>query len=139
MSLLPTVLAMNCSGGSKQAGARPRGRRSHRPQEQVYLTPLWEGGGKGTLSPGSLGNAGEVGVGADGSYSSQRAQGLLSHWSPPALGHSEFRVSSRAGSLRGPGATSGILQDGDVRLSKALSYALRHGALKLGLPMGAGK
>nr|XP_019573433.1 PREDICTED: tRNA 2'-phosphotransferase 1 isoform X6 [Rhinolophus sinicus] len=61
MSLLPTVLAMNSSGGGKQAGARPRGRRSHRPQEQ----------------------------------------------------------------------------DGDVRLSKALSYALRHGALKLGLPMGA--
>lgn len=28
-------------------------------------------------------------------------------------------------------------QDADVRLSKALSYALRHGALKLGLPMGA--
>lgn len=29
-------------------------------------------------------------------------------------------------------------QDRDVQLSKALSYALRHGALKLGLPMGAG-
>ncbi|XP_037694076.1 tRNA 2'-phosphotransferase 1 isoform X2 [Choloepus didactylus] len=28
-------------------------------------------------------------------------------------------------------------QDPDVRLSKALSYALRHGAVKLGLPMGA--
>ncbi|XP_009184018.2 tRNA 2'-phosphotransferase 1 isoform X1 [Papio anubis] len=28
-------------------------------------------------------------------------------------------------------------QDRDVQLSKALSYALRHGALKLGLPMGA--
>ncbi|ELR57506.1 tRNA 2'-phosphotransferase 1 [Bos mutus] len=28
-------------------------------------------------------------------------------------------------------------QDQDVQLSKALSYALRHGALKLGLPMGA--
>uniref|UniRef100_H0UZN8 2'-phosphotransferase n=1 Tax=Cavia porcellus TaxID=10141 RepID=H0UZN8_CAVPO len=28
-------------------------------------------------------------------------------------------------------------QDRDVKLSKALSYALRHGALKLGLPMGA--
>ncbi|KAM8815127.1 tRNA 2'-phosphotransferase 1 [Rhynchonycteris naso] len=28
-------------------------------------------------------------------------------------------------------------QDGDVQLSKALSYALRHGALKLGLPLGA--
>ncbi|XP_044895419.1 tRNA 2'-phosphotransferase 1 isoform X1 [Felis catus] len=29
-------------------------------------------------------------------------------------------------------------QDRDVQLSKALSYALRHGALKLGLPMRAG-
>nr|XP_023415419.1 tRNA 2'-phosphotransferase 1 isoform X2 [Loxodonta africana] len=28
-------------------------------------------------------------------------------------------------------------QDRDVQLSKALSYALRHGALKLGLPLGA--
>ncbi|XP_017532516.3 tRNA 2'-phosphotransferase 1 isoform X1 [Manis javanica] len=28
-------------------------------------------------------------------------------------------------------------EDRDVQLSKALSYALRHGALKLGLPMGA--
>nr|XP_031546692.1 tRNA 2'-phosphotransferase 1 isoform X3 [Vicugna pacos] len=28
-------------------------------------------------------------------------------------------------------------QDRDVQLSKALSYTLRHGALKLGLPMGA--
>ncbi|XP_031799507.1 tRNA 2'-phosphotransferase 1 [Sarcophilus harrisii] len=28
-------------------------------------------------------------------------------------------------------------QDRDVRLSKALSYALRHGAVKLGLPMGS--
>ncbi|XP_077615826.1 tRNA 2'-phosphotransferase 1 isoform X1 [Crocuta crocuta] len=30
-------------------------------------------------------------------------------------------------------------QDRDVQLSKALSYALRHGALKLGLPMRAGQ
>ncbi|CAK6449673.1 unnamed protein product [Pipistrellus nathusii] len=29
-------------------------------------------------------------------------------------------------------------QDRDVQLSKALSYALRHGALALGLPLGAG-
>ncbi|XP_054581818.1 tRNA 2'-phosphotransferase 1 isoform X1 [Eptesicus fuscus] len=29
-------------------------------------------------------------------------------------------------------------QDRDVQLSKALSYALRHGALRLGLPLGAG-
>ncbi|XP_051821403.1 tRNA 2'-phosphotransferase 1 isoform X1 [Antechinus flavipes] len=28
-------------------------------------------------------------------------------------------------------------QDPDVRLSKALSYALRHGAVKMGLPMGS--
>ncbi|XP_027711768.1 tRNA 2'-phosphotransferase 1 isoform X2 [Vombatus ursinus] len=28
-------------------------------------------------------------------------------------------------------------QDRDVRLSKALSYALRHGAIKMGLPMGS--
>nr|XP_020141999.1 tRNA 2'-phosphotransferase 1 isoform X2 [Microcebus murinus] len=34
-------------------------------------------------------------------------------------------------------AISGLFQDRDVQLSKALSYALRHGALKLGLPMGA--
>lgn len=51
----------------------------------------------------------------------------------------EFRVSSRAGSPRGLTAASGLFQDRDVQLSKALSYALRHGALKLGLPMGPGK
>lgn len=34
---------------------------------------------------------------------------------------------------------TGLFQDRNVQLSKALSYALRHGALKLGLPMRAGK
>lgn len=48
-------------------------------------------------------------------------------------------MGSRAGSPWRPGATAGFFQDRDVQLSKALSYALRHGALKLGLPMGAGK
>ncbi|XP_007518612.1 tRNA 2'-phosphotransferase 1 isoform X2 [Erinaceus europaeus] len=38
---------------------------------------------------------------------------------------------------RGRGAHRPREQDRDVQLSKALSYALRHGALKLGLPMGA--
>ncbi|XP_076971998.1 tRNA 2'-phosphotransferase 1 isoform X2 [Tamandua tetradactyla] len=38
---------------------------------------------------------------------------------------------------RGRRASRPREQDPDVRLSKALSYALRHGALKLGLPMGA--
>lgn len=73
--------------------------------------------------------------------------GLMGHTLPrehrdsSLTGHPLHQVtpSSRAESPWGPGATSGILQDGDVRLSKALSYALRHGALKLGLPMGAGK
>ncbi|XP_061262777.1 tRNA 2'-phosphotransferase 1 isoform X4 [Bos indicus] len=47
-------------------------------------------------------------------------------------------------SLAGPGAQGPAgsaarhpESDRDVQLSKALSYALRHGALKLGLPMGA--
>ncbi|XP_019500866.1 PREDICTED: tRNA 2'-phosphotransferase 1 isoform X1 [Hipposideros armiger] len=68
---------------------------------------------------------------------SSEAQGQKGSQTPGTAGHSEFRVGSRAGSPQGPGATSGLLQDGDVQLSKALSYALRHGALKLGLPMGA--
>lgn len=76
---------------------------------------------------------------ADGSCSSQRAQGFLCLHYPSAAGHSEFGVGGRAGAPQGPGATSGLLQDRDVQLSKALSYALRHGALKLGLPMRAGK
>ncbi|XP_004618560.1 tRNA 2'-phosphotransferase 1 isoform X1 [Sorex araneus] len=46
------------------------------------------------------------------------------------------RRQQAAGS-RGRGAHRPREQDADVRLSKALSYALRHGALKLGLPMGA--
>lgn len=32
-----------------------------------------------------------------------------------------------------------LFQNPDVRLSKALSYVLRHGAAQLGLEMGAGK
>lgn len=42
-----------------------------------------------------------------------------------------------AGGPRGRKARRPREQDRDVQLSKALSYALRHGALKLGLPMGA--
>ncbi|XP_045341674.1 tRNA 2'-phosphotransferase 1 isoform X1 [Leopardus geoffroyi] len=66
-----------------------------------------------------------------------RTQGEKGSQTPGTAGHSDFRVGSRAGALQGPGATSGLLQDRDVQLSKALSYALRHGALKLGLPMRA--
>lgn len=141
----PQVLAMNSPGGRKQEAAGPRGRRAHRHREKVHPSspsptpPWWEGRDKGTLSPGSLGNAGGMGEGANGSYCSQRPQGLLPLLSALAAGHSEFRVGSRVGSPWEPGATSGLLQDRDVQLSKALSYTLRHGALKLGLPMGAGK
>uniref|UniRef100_A0A9L0TR37 2'-phosphotransferase n=1 Tax=Equus caballus TaxID=9796 RepID=A0A9L0TR37_HORSE len=42
-----------------------------------------------------------------------------------------------AGGPRGRKARRPREQDRDMQLSKALSYALRHGALKLGLPMGA--
>ncbi|XP_004682736.1 PREDICTED: tRNA 2'-phosphotransferase 1 [Condylura cristata] len=42
-----------------------------------------------------------------------------------------------AAGTRGSRAPRPREQDQDVHLSKALSYALRHGALKLGLPMGA--
>ncbi|XP_030773308.1 tRNA 2'-phosphotransferase 1 isoform X4 [Rhinopithecus roxellana] len=42
-----------------------------------------------------------------------------------------------AAGSRGRRAPRSREQDRDVQLSKALSYALRHGALKLGLPMGA--
>uniref|UniRef100_A0A4X1VID2 2'-phosphotransferase n=1 Tax=Sus scrofa TaxID=9823 RepID=A0A4X1VID2_PIG len=135
-------LAMN-SGGRRQEAAEPRGRRAHRPREQVpplsTLTPAPSvgGQGRGDSEACSLGNAGGGGVRAEGSCCSQGAQGLQPLWSPSAGGHSGFRVSSRAGSSQGLGATSGLFQDRDVQLSKALSYALRHGALKLGLPMGA--
>uniref|UniRef100_A0A8D1UXV1 2'-phosphotransferase n=1 Tax=Sus scrofa TaxID=9823 RepID=A0A8D1UXV1_PIG len=135
-------LAMN-SGGRRQEAAGPRGRRAHRPREQVpplstlNPAPSVGGQGRGDSEACSLGNAGGGGVRAEGSCCSQGAQGLQPLWSPSAGGHSGFRVSSRAGSPQGLGATSGLFQDRDVQLSKALSYALRHGALKLGLPMGA--
>ncbi|XP_058161241.1 tRNA 2'-phosphotransferase 1 isoform X2 [Dasypus novemcinctus] len=47
------------------------------------------------------------------------------------------RGRQEAAGPRGRRAPRPQEQDPDVRLSKALSYALRHGALKLGLPMGA--
>lgn len=74
------------------------------------------------------------------SYCSLGSTGLLSLWSPPGSGRALRVPGGQQDRLpRGPGATSELSQDRDVQLSKALSYALRHGALKLGLPMGAGK
>ncbi|MXQ90688.1 hypothetical protein E5288_WYG016217 [Bos mutus] len=113
-----SVLAMNSSGGRRRETAGPKGRRAHRPpRDQVLpsppspLLPMWEGG-EGSSEPCSLGNADGMGAGAAGSYCSQ-----------------EHRDCCPSGLL--------LRQDQDVQLSKALSYALRHGALKLGLPMGA--
>ncbi|XP_033612439.1 tRNA 2'-phosphotransferase 1 isoform X2 [Fukomys damarensis] len=45
--------------------------------------------------------------------------------------------SGEAAGPKGRRASRLRQQDRDVQLSKALSYTLRHGALKLGLPMGA--
>ncbi|XP_006901597.1 PREDICTED: tRNA 2'-phosphotransferase 1 [Elephantulus edwardii] len=50
----------------------------------------------------------------------------------PPGGRRQEAAGPRAGRTHRPRQ-----QDRDVQLSKALSYALRHGALKLGLPMGA--
>ncbi|XP_007943023.1 tRNA 2'-phosphotransferase 1 [Orycteropus afer afer] len=50
----------------------------------------------------------------------------------PSGGRRRQAAGPRAGRAHRPRE-----QDRDVHLSKALSYALRHGALKLGLPLGA--
>ncbi|XP_025734019.1 tRNA 2'-phosphotransferase 1 isoform X1 [Callorhinus ursinus] len=95
---------MNSPGGRRQETTGPRGRRAHRPREQVrppHPHPHFLGG--------------------------RVEEDDLMPWLPG--------ICWWGGS--GPGATSGLLQDRDVQLSKALSYALRHGALKLGLPMRA--
>ncbi|XP_006149878.1 tRNA 2'-phosphotransferase 1 isoform X2 [Tupaia chinensis] len=52
---------------------------------------------------------------------------------PPSMAGGQGRGTQSPGS---PG-NGGVVGDRDVQLSKALSYALRHGALKLGLSMGA--
>ncbi|KAL2805761.1 tRNA 2'-phosphotransferase 1 isoform 3 [Daubentonia madagascariensis] len=51
--------------------------------------------------------------------------------------NSSGEARREAAGPRGRRAHRPLEQDRDVQLSKALSYALRHGALKLGLPMGA--
>lgn len=78
------------------------------------------------------------GVGG-GTDESQTPEGLLSLECSSAAGHSGFRVGWQGRVTPETQTTTGLFQDPDVQLSKALSYALRHGALKLGLPMGAGK
>uniref|UniRef100_A0A8C9HBN9 2'-phosphotransferase n=3 Tax=Piliocolobus tephrosceles TaxID=591936 RepID=A0A8C9HBN9_9PRIM len=60
------------------------------------------------------------------------------HCSPQVLAmNSSGGERQEAAGSRGRRAPRPREQDRDVQLSKALSYALRHGALKLGLPMGA--
>ncbi|XP_036273129.2 tRNA 2'-phosphotransferase 1 isoform X2 [Pipistrellus kuhlii] len=57
---------------------------------------------------------------------------------PPGFAMSSGERKLEAAGPRGRRARRPREQDRDVQLSKALSYALRHGALALGLPLGAG-
>lgn len=57
---------------------------------------------------------------------------------PQALAMNSGERKLEAAGPRGRRARRPREQDRDVQLSKALSYALRHGALRLGLPLGAG-
>uniref|UniRef100_H9H6E1 2'-phosphotransferase n=1 Tax=Monodelphis domestica TaxID=13616 RepID=H9H6E1_MONDO len=102
------------------SGPHPAGAGSSPPPES----------GSGVLPPligsqdAQIRWAGRCGPGPTGS---RGAPGM----NPPA-GQTPQPAGPRGRRTRGPPG-----QERDVRLSKALSYALRHGAVKMGLPMGS--
>uniref|UniRef100_A0AAA9TCD3 2'-phosphotransferase n=2 Tax=Bos TaxID=9903 RepID=A0AAA9TCD3_BOVIN len=85
-----------------------------------------------------------TGTAGTGLIAGDAQQQRLTQGSAPFLGAEMPAPFFLGFSLAGPGAQGPAgsaarhpESDRDVQLSKALSYALRHGALKLGLPMGA--
>ncbi|XP_044536333.1 tRNA 2'-phosphotransferase 1 isoform X2 [Gracilinanus agilis] len=112
---------MNPAGGQTSQQAGPWGRRTRRPSAQVRAQGSSVGaGGPPRSSAGAVGpSAGDGGAG-----------------DAPPPGAGDFPGNSGLERDQHP-RVLGLFQERDVRLSKALSYALRHGAVKMGLPMGS--